>query len=288
MKIGVSSYSFNKYMKATEGITYLDVCRMAKEMGYDGIEFIGLDTEKYSHGESAVECAAEIRKYCEEIGLEIIAYAVGANLLADNIEEEIEKLCACVDVAAALGAPLMRHDVCSKLPEKPLYNWRDALNDMVPSIRRVTEYAKSKGIRTCTENHGKIFQAPERVEELIRTVGNENYGWLCDIGNFLCADVDPLKAVAVAAPYAIHVHAKDFIFKSAVEERPEGFFDTLAGNHLRGTVLGHGIVPVAACIKLLQTAGYNGWLSLEFEGLEDNLTAVKMGHDYLRAHTAKG
>ena len=42
MKIGVSSYSFSKYMKAT-GCNYIDICNLAKEIGYDGIEFIDLD-----------------------------------------------------------------------------------------------------------------------------------------------------------------------------------------------------------------------------------------------------
>ena len=44
MKIGVSSYSFSKYMKAT-GANYIDICNKAKEIGYDGIEFIDLNPE---------------------------------------------------------------------------------------------------------------------------------------------------------------------------------------------------------------------------------------------------
>ena len=206
-------------------------------------------------------------------------------MLNADKETEVEKLFHSVDLAEALGAPVMRHDVCYKLPKKPLYNWEDAKEEMAPYIRRVTEYAKSKGIRTCTENHGQIFQAPERVEALIRAVGNENYGWLCDIGNFLCADAEPLRSVAIAAPYSFHVHAKDFLFKSAAEGQPEGFYTTLGGNFLRGTILGHGIVPVKECIGILKKAGYDGWLSLEFEGLEDNLSALEMGYRYLKSAT---
>lgn len=284
MKIGVSSYSFKKYMNSGN-VTYIDICDKAKELGFDGMDFIPLDTEKYSHGESALECAAEIRRHCEEIGLEIASYTVGADFLSEDMEAEVARVCGCIDVCEALGAKVLRHDVCSKLPKKHLYNWRDAIADMVPYIRRVTEYAASKGIRTCTENHGHIFQAPERVEELIRAVGSENYGWLCDMGNFLCADADPLVSVNIAAPYAFHVHAKDFLYKSASQGKPAGFFATAGGNYIRGTVLGHGVVPVDACIGLLKKAGYNGWISLEFEGLEDNITALEMGLAYLRAHT---
>ena len=44
MKIGVSSYSFNKYMKST-GCDYIAICNIAKEIGYDGIEFTDLQPE---------------------------------------------------------------------------------------------------------------------------------------------------------------------------------------------------------------------------------------------------
>jgi sugar phosphate isomerase/epimerase len=169
MKLGVSSYSFRKYI-LSEKCDYLKICDLAKEIGFDGIEFINLDENEFGITTDCLATAKEIKAHCDKIGLEIIAYTVSANLLADDIDGMIKYLFDCVDVTEALGAKVMRHDVCSVLPKKPLYNYRDAIEDMVPHIRRVTEYAASKGIRTCTENHGKIFQAPERVEELIRAV----------------------------------------------------------------------------------------------------------------------
>ena len=44
MKIGVSAYSFKKYMDHTR-CNYIDICNLAKEIGYDGIEFIDLNPE---------------------------------------------------------------------------------------------------------------------------------------------------------------------------------------------------------------------------------------------------
>ena len=41
MKIGVSSYSFSKYM-ATTNCSYFDLCDKAKEIGFDGV--ISLET----------------------------------------------------------------------------------------------------------------------------------------------------------------------------------------------------------------------------------------------------
>ena len=282
MKIGVSSYSFRKYIESTK-CNYIDICNLAKEFGFDGIEFIDLDNRGFGITTDPLACAKEIREHCDKIGLEICAYTVGGDFMLKDIDAEVDRLCRCVDVAEALGAKVLRHDVCYSLPTDRRFTWQDALEVMVPHIRRVTEYAKAKGILTCTENHGYIFQAPERVEALIRAVDNENYGWLIDMGNFLCADADPLRATVTAAPYAFHVHAKDFLFKSADTPKPQGFFNTAGQNFIRGTVIGHGVVPVVACINVLKKASYNGWVSVEFEGMEDCLPAIRAGYEFLRS-----
>ena len=187
----------------------------------------------------------------------------------------------------ALGVSVMRHDATFKLKAIEGYTWEDALRDMVPAIREVSEYAAKKGIRTCSENHGYIFQDSERVEALIRAVDHENYRWLVDLGNFLCVDEDPLSAVRRAAPYAVHVHAKDFLYHIVKEgvPKPEGYFGTRNGNLLRGTVVGHGVVPIPECVKVLREAGYDEWISLEFEGMEDNIPALSAGLAYLRRVT---
>ena len=58
MKIGVSSYSFSRYMKHT-GANYLKICDLAREMGFDGIEFIDLSREQV---ESIKDCFDFYRK----------------------------------------------------------------------------------------------------------------------------------------------------------------------------------------------------------------------------------
>ena len=70
MKIGVSSYSFSKYMEQT-GCDYLKICDLAKEMGYDAIEFIDLNPKV--SGKEPLETAAEISAHCAEIGLDVAA-----------------------------------------------------------------------------------------------------------------------------------------------------------------------------------------------------------------------
>ena len=47
-------------------------------------------------------------------------------------------------------------------------------------------------------------------------------------------------------------------------------------------MVGHGVVPVPECVKVLKDSGYDGWLSLEFEGMEENLDALKAAYNYMK------
>ena len=213
----------------------------------------------------------------------ISSYAVGANLYHDTPEanaEAVAKLKEHVDIAAILGTKIMRHDVCYTLGKSG--NSR-SFDLMLPTIaantRKVTEYAESKGVVTCTENHGFIAQDSDRVERLFNAVAHNNYGLLVDVGNFVCAGEDPAMAVCRVAPYAVHVHAKDMILK---DEPTEGFFMTRDARYCCGAVFGEGVVPVKRCFAILKNAGYDGWVALEYEGKEDCISGITRGYSNLK------
>lgn len=278
MKLGISSYSFKKHMDNSKA-NYTDICSEAKRIGYDGIEFIDLSL-KVQASASQEELAGEIKEHCEKIGLEIIAYTIAADFLNKG-QEEVERIKHQADIAANLGTKVLRHDATWSLPDG--ISWREAIGRMKAPIREVTEYAATLGIRTCTENHGLVLQDAQRVEDLILAVDHPNYGWLVDMGNFLCVDQSALHAMPIAAPYAFHVHAKDFLYKPAWEQSPGNtWFSSRNGSYLRGTVAGDGVVPIAWCIDVLKKSGYQGWLSYEFEGMEECLPALEAGYQFLR------
>ncbi len=47
-------------------------------------------------------------------------------------------------------------------------------------------------------------------------------------------------------------------------------------------MLGDGIVPVEKCVEMIKNSGYDGWVTLEYEGRETPLTAVPKGLDFLK------
>ncbi|MGN1345702.1 MAG: sugar phosphate isomerase/epimerase family protein [Eubacteriales bacterium] len=278
MKTSVSSYSFGPYMSENK-LGYLGIIDKAKEIGFDGIEFT--DGAYMNEADSA----KKIKERCAEQGLETVALAVGANFLTSNLKDEIARVCKMVDYAAEVGFKMMRHDVTGGFGDgrKHSRGYDNALPLIAEGCREVSKYAEQKGVRTMTENHGYFSQDAQRVEKLINTVAYDNFGALVDLGNFMCADEDPSLSVSIMAPYAFHVHAKDFHYKSGMDVNPgAGWFQTRAGNYIRGAIIGHGEAKIYQSIQTLKRNGYDGFVTVEFEGMEDNLQGISLGLQNLR------
>ncbi|MCL2530703.1 MAG: sugar phosphate isomerase/epimerase [Oscillospiraceae bacterium] len=273
MKIGVSSYSFAKLKKeATELIA------MAKELDFAAIEYTDMDCPDRETAQALAEESARV-------GLPIICYTIGADFLqTDSLDEEIARVKDMVDIAEILGVKLMRHDASRGFgePQNAHNSWAQALPILARACREVTEYAAAKDIATMVENHGYFCQDSVRVAQLVGEVNHPNFGVLADMGNFCCADEDPAIACGNVGAMTKHVHAKDFHIKPGNTDNPgEGWFHSRGGNFLRGAVIGHGDVPIRQCLGNFARAGYDGYVSIEFEGMEDPMVALRIGRSNL-------
>ena len=275
MKISVSSYSFYQYVRAGK-LTLVELPKLAHDIGFDAIEFIDIPGETQ---EEKLELAAKIKAEADALGMEINAYTIGACLYQETDEasdKEVARLVDQLDVAVALGAKVMRHDVVYALGKTGAAR---SFDGMLPTIaknaQRVADEAAKRGITTCTENHGFIAQDSDRVERLVNAVAHDNYGLLVDVGNFICVDENPATAVSRVAPYAVHVHVKDFILSSVPTPACPNM--SRGGNFWRGTVVGEGDVPVQKCLQILKRAGYDDFVSLEYEGVEDCIDGITRG-----------
>ncbi|MBQ5841495.1 MAG: sugar phosphate isomerase/epimerase [Clostridia bacterium] len=289
MKIAVSSYSFTKLFDRGE-LTQLDCIAKAKEMGFDAVEFSGV---RPPEGMTAEDYARRLQEECARLEMPVSNYAVGADFLTGSqgdLEAEIARVCGEVDMAARLGATCMRHDATYGVPDeqRATIGFDQVLPRLAEGCRRVTEYAASRGIVTTVENHGFFCQDSRRVEKLVCAVGHPNFGLLGDMGNFLCADEAPAVAYGRIAPYVKYAHAKDFLVKDGQGANPgDGFFCSRGGCYLRGTVIGHGVVPVKQCLSILKKSGYDGYVSVEFEGWEETEQAIRAGLENLRRYLAE-
>lgn len=283
MKISVSTYSFKNYISSL-GIR--GCLEKLKEYGADGVDFAVFHSLEY---DDYLNFAREAGEHARALGLEVSCCTGHLDFLTGSggdLKEEIQAGYRQVELTRAYGGKTMRYDLTNGYPRS--VTTKRSYDCILPRIaqgaREVAKYAQQFGITTSTENHGFFSQDSDRMEKVINEVGMDSFGALIDMGNFLCADEDPAKAVGILAPYAKHVHAKDFYFRSGMLDHPgEGWFMTRGGNYLKGAIIGHGVVPVRQCINILKAAGYNGFLGIEFEGMEDALTGIRIGINNLRA-----
>ena len=285
MKLGVSTYSFGKYQGT---MNMSEIIKKAKEIGFNGIEFAGLGINGFEK-ELLIDTAKEYKDICCKENMKIMSYTIGADFLnpksGGSTKDEIKALMDEIDIAKALGADKMRHDISSGIKENiKLLDFFKVLPILADAAREVTIYGESQGIKTMFENHGYFMQNSERCEALIETVAHPNFGSLIDIGNFICADDNPIVAVKRLLPYAFHVHVKDFYVKPfyTLVNNERNWFNSSNGTHLAGSILGKGDTNAKESIKLIVDSNYLGDLSLEFEGSEDNIQGITEGFAFMK------
>ena len=283
MKLGMSCYCLDPAMAAGR-MTIDDVIDYAVAHGCEHIEFVPFHLAFVTpEQELDLELIVHVRKKCECAGIEISTYSVNADLLkTDPAEEakEIERVKRHIDAAQKLGLSRMRFDVASfrrPFSTNTIYNFNQEFPQMVRNGTLLCDYAAERGITIVMENHGFFINGSDRVLRLIEAINRPNLKMTVDVGNFLCVDEDPVAAVKRCLPLAEMIHLKDFYIrkKELLPDQTEMFncnngswFETMGGKMLRGAILGQGDVDIWEILRTIKHSGFDGYISLEFEGME--------------------
>ena len=279
MKIGLSSYSLSRAIISGQ-LGILEAIDWIANAGGEHMEVVpGGAWDIHVPG-----LPAKLVARAKEAGIDLSSYTIGANFIqpdADARAKEVARLKSEVDIAGELGVKFMRYDAGYRpIPEATVENFEKDLPVVADCCREVAAYAAKYGITCSVENHGYHFQNCERVHRLVDMVGLPNYRTTLDVGNFLCADGDPVASVKTNIGIASFIHFKDFFLRTAGNPPiGEGWSRTKAGHYLRATVIGHGSVELVPIVKIIKESGYDGYISIEFEGKEDCLWACKVGLD---------
>ncbi|QNK90184.1 sugar phosphate isomerase/epimerase [Sporosarcina sp. resist] len=282
MKVGLSSYSLYGILKSKE-MSIIEAIQWVADQGGEHIEIVPNLGFKLEDNPALVDA---IREKASVVGIDISNYAIGANFITEGEEAfqtEIERVKKEVDIANRLGIKFMRHDVASlPISDSTIKQFESDLPKLTKACQIVADYARKYGITTSVENHGFFIQASDRVQSLINHVNRSNFKTTLDVGNFMCVDEDPVSAVKKNISYASVVHIKDFYLRQAHLYPGEGWMQTTSGNYLRGSIVGHGDINMREVIKVIKESGFNGYISVEFEGIEECKQASKMGMDNVR------
>ena len=289
MQLGVSSYSYASTI-AAGGLDLLGVVDRVAATGADHLEI----AQAGAGGPDLPDDPAltdAIAARAAERGLPLTSYVIAADFrsahAAGDLEAEVQRVFGHLEAARRLGVQRVRHDVVA-------WAWRETSEAeahevaelVVGPCQRVADRAAELGLATMVENHGFFMNDPARVQALVAAVDRPNFSTLVDVGNFLCVDADPLAAVRTSLPTASVVHLKDFRVRPQLEPpgdpAAEGWLRTVGGAGLLGSVVGEGDLPLAAIVREVRASGFDGPVTIEFEGPEDDDAAVAAGLAHAR------
>lgn len=273
--IGLSSYSMSRAIN-DDRMSVFEVMDYIAKNGGQHMEVVPCGKLIVNNDD---ELVAKMVQHAKDAGIALSSYTIGANFALDSKEEiaaEVERVKGEIEVAAKLGVTRMRHDAGWKPASEANYaTYEKYLPGVIDSFGILADYAKQYGIVTSLENHGYLFQGSERVQRIVLGVNRENFRTTLDVGNFLCADEDPVIATMNNIPYASMIHFKDFYVRKDQPVVTDGYFQSMHGRWLKGATTGEGDVDLKTITKIIKDADFDGFLSIEYEGWEDCIVACE-------------
>ena len=268
MRLSCDPILFFQEMALDRTMSLEDWFKMAADLGLAGTEI--QHNCLHSHEPDYLEHIADaVRK----AGLGVSQFISAPDFASPDPEhraQEIQKLKRHIDIAAFFGACCVRVTAGQEYPDVPL---EQGIAWVVESFRECLEYADQKGVWLAYENHFKdyFWERPdfsmmyEIYLEILERLRDTSLKVNFDCANPIMIGENPVALLRKVVDRVVHVHCTD---------RATPFEYTHA-------VAGEGLVDYPSVFKILKRAGYDGWLSIEYNGPE-GLEGLKRAIAYIR------
>ena len=305
MKLGVSTYSYWHF--TPERIPIEHVIEEAARLELDGVEIL--------HQQMASEANSYLQKLKRLAfihGLDLYALSIHQGFVSPDAEtrqKNINHTIHCIRLAHELGIPAIRlnsgrwgtagsFDELMRMeghePVLPGHTEDEAFTWVIAAIEECLPDAEKSGVILALENHWGLTCTPEGVNRIVSAIDSEWLKVTMDCGNFLShssgeghrdrevsptgvhrdqevsptghrdrevSPTVPYEKLAQIAPEAVLVHAKTYY--------GGGEWYTLELDYAR---IG----------QMLKSVGFQGYVSIEFEGKADAHTGVPQSVELLR------
>jgi len=212
----------------------------------------------------------------------------------EEVEKEFRKKCAFLKSMGAkvIGASEQGHSIqgtsLSVFDEKYVMN--DAEWDtLTKGLNRLGEVALEYGISLTYHHHmGTVVQTAKEIDRLMENTDPGKMSLLFDSGHLAYCGEDYIAVLKKHVKRVKHVHLKD-IRPDVVAKVKKEKLSFLEGVRLGTfTVPGDGVVDFPAIFKILDEAGYQGWLLVEAEqnpAKANPLEYAIKARKYIKKHT---
>ena len=259
MKTGITIYSLAQYFSAKR-MTVKEFIEYASKVGFAGVD-LGY------YWEDKKEEFTEVHHWLQDNNIALSGYIVGNNFGAvvgtDKVKEQIDKTKLAIDEARQLGANVLRVFAGGREG----LSWEEGSNLICDCLAECTEYAKQNNVVLALEDHGGLAANSKQVLFYLNKINSPFLRVNVDIGNFWSYGEEPIDGVKNTAPYAAMVHVKDL-------KKINGKLELVP--------VGEGDIDFTECFRILKNAGYDGYLSLEYEAQEDAKIGVEKSIKHIK------
>jgi sugar phosphate isomerase/epimerase len=270
--IGVSTYSYWGFQRDE----FRDIGKcidLAAKTGFDGVEILQVQMEDFSPA-----ALQKIKRHAFLAGIDLMGLSTHQDFVdpSERVRRRnVEQTICYLEQAYALGIPTIRINTGGWGTRKnfddlmahrgieevlPGHTEEEGFEWVIQSMEQLVPIAEKCGVVLGLENHWGLGLTPEGVLRVVEAV---NSPWLqvtLDNGNFL---EDPYDRLAKLAPKTVLLQAKTYY--------GGGRWYTLDLDYAR-------------IATLMKKVNYRGYISLEFEGKADPLSAVPKSLELLRKH----
>lgn len=256
MKVGIITASLLMETKAS--------LKKAKELGAHGVQLWVADND-LDPANISKSGREELKGFMADIGLERSALCGDIGGFADpkTVDQRVARTKTMFDLCVDLETPILT----THIGVIPKDERAAEYGSMLEAIRELAAYASERGCCFATETGLESGAGLAAFLEKVDSAGAKvNF----DPANLCMFGFDHHAAVKELAPFIVHTHAKDGIFKSGVD----GDFQEVP--------LGEGHVDFPAYLPELQEIGYDGYLTIERECGDDPVADIAKAITFLK------
>ena len=229
--------------KGWHNVSFDDMCKIARELKYDGIELHNTHGPLFTDKNGAFydyKSAAAARKLYElKLKIPCVDSICRTGDSADR-ENSIEEIKRCVSIASSLRIPYVRVKTDDNGNEDCV---KAVIDDVLP-------FAKSAKVTLLMETCG-IFANTAKLCDFLNFFATDSVAALWNISaTYFFGNEDPEQSITNLGIYIKHVHICD---------------GDMAGGELKRCLIGEGKLPISDVIASLRSINFDGFISLEWD-----------------------
>ena len=244
---------------AATGLKHIEFCAIH---GQNFIQALG-----YDPGVSLQSNPRALRRFLEKKHLKVSQVDGSYPMMGPNGSAfGVQYVQQTIRFAAELDCPMV--DTVDGAFETPGLTRKEVFRITCDNYRQVLEWAEDYNIIVNVEPHGPYTNDIDFMLRLFRHFESEHLRCNFDTGNTFIAGHDPLDYCKALGKYIVHCHIKDVSPALAAAARGE---ETGIGSS--EVYVGGGVNAgnIKRCMEWLHTKGWDGVVSIECSGTDENI-----------------